>query len=62
MIDYVQVVGVLASVLLITTLIVRELRWPRRLGRLGRGAIGILFLIVISTATLRILALLFPPT
>jgi hypothetical protein len=57
MIDPVQVLGLVAGALLITALAIRELRWPKRLGRRGRGAIGILFLVVIGAATLRIFSL-----
>ena len=62
MIDVVPGVGLLAGALLIGVLAVRELRWPKRLGRGGRWTVGILFLIVIATATLRILGLVVLPT
>lgn len=59
MIDLVHSVGLLAGALLIAVLAVRELRWPKRLGWGGRRTIGILFLVVMATATLRTLAFVF---
>jgi hypothetical protein len=55
MIDVVQGVGLLAGALLIAVLSARELRWPKRLSRGGRWTVAILGLLVIATATLRIL-------
>jgi hypothetical protein len=62
MIDVIQGVGLLAGALLIAVLAVRELRWPKRLGTGGRWTVGILVLIVIVTATMRIIGLVVSPT
>jgi hypothetical protein len=60
MIDVVQSLGLVAGALLIAVLAFRELRWPKRLGRGGRWIVGTISLIVVGTATLRIIVLLFP--
>lgn len=62
MTDVVQGVGLLAGALLTAALAVRELRWPKRLGRGSRVTIGILSLIAAASAALRILGLIVHAT
>jgi hypothetical protein len=62
MIDFAQGVGLLAGTSLIAVLAVREWRWPRRLGTGGRWTVCVLFLVVMLTAALQILRLVFPAT